>query len=62
MRSEGEPGERGVSAWPFVADRLRRPERGKGGRALGGVRFIPRGDVAVGERLSVEHHVSPVWL
>src|ERR1700721_2148047 len=34
-----------------MAERVRRPERGHGGRALGRVRFGPRGDIKVGERL-----------
>src|SRR6516165_4967828 len=57
-RSRNKFAERAVPArraCPSAARGVQRPERGDGGRALGRVGFAPRGDIAVGERLSVEH-------
>ncbi len=54
-RRKGELGKRGVSGRSTLAERVGRPERGNGGGALGRVRFVPGGDIKIGERLSVEH-------
>ena len=46
-----ELGERAVPARPapsFVAQRVRRPERGDGGGAPGWIGFVPRVDIAIG--------------
>src|SRR3984957_8855514 len=53
--------ERAISpslARSLVGQGVRRPERGDGARALDSIWFVPRGDIAIGERLSVEHRVS----
>src|SRR6476646_3004043 len=61
-RGEGELGERSVSARSRAAHGVWGPQRGNGGRAFGRVWLVPRSDIAIGERLRIEHHVSPVWL
>src|SRR5580704_19213389 len=54
-RSKGESGVRSISARAPRSERVRSPERRNGGRAPGRVRFVPRGDITIGKRLSVEH-------
>jgi hypothetical protein len=52
----------GRLARSHMAPRLGRPQRRDGLAAPIRVAFVPRGDIAVGERLSIEHGVSPIRL
>jgi hypothetical protein len=41
---------------------VRRPQRGDGLAASASVAFVPRRDIAIGERLSIKHGASPMSL